>query len=177
MKFTEQPSPTVISIIKEFYANAKETQWHVVLVRRKPLDYDVESIDAYYNTPNFEGDEELMTYKRDGFNLDEMLATLGRLGATWATKGGMAVHFSHRELNCKTKAWYYFLCAKIKLTTHVSDVIKDRTLVLYSTVIGKSINVGKVIVDSILFAIQGNFIGGLLYPSLIYGLCKKARVR
>lgn len=118
-----------------------------------------------------------MTYKLEGFNLDQMLATLGRSGAIWTRKGGVTVHFSHRELNCNAKAWYSFLYAKLLPTTHVSDVIKDCALVLYAIVIGKSINVGKVIKDLILYAIQGSSSGGLPHPSLIYRLCKETRVR
>lgn len=177
MKFTEQPEPAVISIVKEFYINAKETQWRVVLVRGKPVSYDAESINAYYNLPNIEKDDELMTYKLESFNLGQMLATLGRPGAIWTRKGGVIVHFSHMELNRNTKAWYYFLCAKLLPTTHVSDVIKDCALVLFAIVTGKSINVGTVIKDSILYAIQGSSIGGLSHPSLICGLCKETQVR
>lgn len=69
--------------------------------------------------------------------------------------------FSHKELNQNGKAWYYFICAKLLSTTHVSDVIKDHVLILYAIVIGKSITVGKVIQDFITFAIKGSSTGEL----------------
>lgn len=37
-RFTEQPKPTMVSIVQEFYANAKETKGRVVQVRGKALE-------------------------------------------------------------------------------------------------------------------------------------------
>lgn len=39
-EFTAQPQPTAISIVKEFYVNAKETEGRVVQVRVRPVLYD-----------------------------------------------------------------------------------------------------------------------------------------
>lgn len=61
-------------------------------------------------------------------------------------------------------------------SSHVSDVIKSRAVFLYAIVTGKSIDVGKVIYGSILHALRGGSTGELSHPSLIYGLCRNARV-
>lgn len=61
-------------------------------------------------------------------------------------------------------------------TTHVSDVIKERAVLLFAIVKGKTVDVGQVIHNSICHAIQRGSTGGLPYPSLIYGLYKRAKV-
>lgn len=61
-------------------------------------------------------------------------------------------------------------------TTHVSDVIRDRAVLLYAIVKGKSVDVGQVIQDSITHAIRDSSTGRLPHPSLICGLCKQAKV-
>lgn len=88
-----------------------------------------------------------MEYKLGSLDWDQIIITLGRPGAEWKLKQGVSIYFFHKELSRNGKAWYYFLYAKLLPTTHVSDVIKDRALVLYGTITGKSINVGKVIQD------------------------------
>lgn len=45
-EFTVQPQPVTILIVKEIYANAKETEGRVVQVRGRPVVYDARSINA-----------------------------------------------------------------------------------------------------------------------------------
>lgn len=63
------------------------------------------------------------------------------------------------------------------LTTHFNDVIRDRAVLLFIIMTGKSVDVGQVIQDFITFVIKGSSTVGLPHPFLICGLCKKAKVR
>lgn len=62
-KFIEQPKPAVVSIVKEFYANAKQTEGRVVQVRGKVVSYDETNINAYYRLPGMVDDDKLMEYR------------------------------------------------------------------------------------------------------------------
>ncbi|EOY20461.1 Uncharacterized protein TCM_046328, partial [Theobroma cacao] len=62
------------------------------------------------------------------------------------------------------------------LVKHLSDVMKDRAILLYVMVTGKSINVGKLIFNNIVhYAISTR--DSIWYPSLITALCKQAGVQ
>ena len=48
-------------------------------------------------------------------------------------------------LTKECKVWYYFLGARLMPVRHFSDSNKDRALLLYCVVTGKSLNLGKFI--------------------------------
>lgn len=47
-QLVEQPQPFVISIIKEFYANAFEREGNVVTFWGKPMEFDANTINEYF---------------------------------------------------------------------------------------------------------------------------------
>ncbi|PON59596.1 hypothetical protein PanWU01x14_158080 [Parasponia andersonii] len=72
------------------------------------------------------------------------------------------------------KVWYHFLKSRLLPTTHGKTVSKDRMLLLYSMLTGKSINVGRMI-HSEIRACAARKSGALFFPSLITQLCRNAR--
>ncbi|GMN53950.1 hypothetical protein TIFTF001_023091 [Ficus carica] len=60
--------------------------------------------------------------------------------------------------------------------THFSDVTKDQAVILYAILSQKSIDVGKLIQQTIKQALRGSTSGGLPHPSLITALCKQASI-
>lgn len=93
-KFTDQPKPTVFSIVKEFYVNAKEIEGRVVQVKGKMVSYDKSSFNAYYRTPDIQGDDEFTEYMREDIDLEEVIQTLCRPGAIWKSKEHETISFS-----------------------------------------------------------------------------------
>lgn len=144
-KFTDHPKPAMVSIVQEFYVNAKETEGHVVRVRGKEVSYAKAEINAYYKLSEMVGDDEFTEYMQKDIDLSEVIKVLCRPGAEWKSKEHEAFSFAHKELNRYGKAWYYFLCAKLMSTTQVTDVIHDRVVLLYAIVKGMTIDVGQVI--------------------------------
>lgn len=80
-RFTNKPKLALVSIVQEFYANAKETEGHVVQVRGRAVSYDKAIINAYYHIPNIAGDDEFIEYMHEDIDLEEMITTLCRPGA------------------------------------------------------------------------------------------------
>lgn len=95
---------TVVSIVKEFYVNAKEARHHVVQVRGNPVSFDKASINVYYNIADMEDDDQLAKYIQENLDWDEVIRCLCRPGAEWTLKGTEALHFSHSELSRFGKA-------------------------------------------------------------------------
>ena len=53
------------------------------------------------------------------------------------------VTFPSIGLTRECKAWYYFLAARLMPLRHFSDINKERAMLLYSIVTGKSLDLGK----------------------------------
>lgn len=172
--FVKQPEAAVVSLVREFYANMDESSLSVI-VRGKLVKFDHSTINRFYKLPNIDNDE-YSTYINDELNLEQVLETIGRPGAQWTMRGDDPLSFQTSELNNLNKAWLSFIGAKLKPVTHYSDVNKDRAILLYAIVTGKSIDVGRIIQQSIRHSRRASTTGGLGHPSLITALCREAGV-
>ncbi|EOY16729.1 Uncharacterized protein TCM_035608 [Theobroma cacao] len=61
------------------------------------------------------------------------------------------------------------------LVKHLSNVTKDRAVLLYAILSGKSINIGQLIFNNTIYIARLPK-DGLWFPSLITALCKQASV-
>lgn len=105
-----------------------------------------------------------------------MITFLCGPGTQWKVSKGIPVSFKANALNKFFKVWYHFLTARLLPVKHVSVITKDRAVLLYAMVTGKTINVGKLIFENILH-VAGSAKEGIWYLSLITALCKQARVQ
>ncbi|PON88534.1 hypothetical protein TorRG33x02_155990 [Trema orientale] len=78
-------------------------------------------------------------------------------------------------MSASTKAWSYFLNARLMHVSLHSDIMPNRAILLYAIIKELSIDVGRVIQCSILHAIR-KVRNGMAYPSLIIELCSPAGV-
>ena len=74
------------------------------------------------------------------------------------------------------KVWYNFLCVKIKPTLHLSTVMKDKTILLYTMTKGFQFDIGSIIERVLIESTQERCTGALIHPSLITQLCRLAEV-
>ena len=62
------------------------------------------------------------------------------------------------------------MCANLQPTTHLSDVSRERAILLYALATGASIDVGRLIFDHYMYSVRAKQ-GGISFPSLITFLC------
>lgn len=146
-----------------------------IFVRAKQVSFDNVAINRYYQLPSIENDE-YSHYLDDGPKMNKVLRTIAQLGAKWIVTTNDALKLKSGYLSSDKKVWAHFLYAKMILTKHQSDLTSKRALLLYPILIRKSIDIGKVIKESILHCIQGSTTGGLVHSSLICGLCIQAGI-
>ena len=60
------------------------------------------------------------------------------------------ITFPSIGLTRECKAWYYFLGARLMPVRHFSDINKDRAVLLYYIVTGKSLDLGKFLSSHIM---------------------------
>lgn len=62
-------------------------------------------------------------------------------------------------------------------TRHLSNVTKERAILLFAITTGLKVDIGIAIQNSIQKTIKGSSSGGLPYPSLLTQLCKREKVQ
>ena len=70
---------------------------------------------------------------------------------------------------------HYFVGARFMPSSHLSDVTRDRAILIYCILSSKSIDIGSILHTSILHSVRG-VSAGLYFPSLINVLRGKAGV-
>lgn len=175
--FTEQPDPTVIAVVKEFYANVSEHFHYGAYVRGKTVEIGEDEINGYYQFPTAGQRNAYASFVSQGPDYELIIRELCQPGTTWTLHESGSMTFPHSRLSLYGKAWYAYICAKLMPCTHVSDVTKERAVLLYSIVKGMKMDVGLIIQQSILRAARGGTTRGLPHPSLICALCTKFGVR
>ncbi|XP_073128035.1 uncharacterized protein [Henckelia pumila] len=164
------PAHAIGPLVREFYANLKERHENFrVLVRGKMVPFDSRTINDVYHVPDIENDEYTEFLSK---NLDyvEVIGMLVRALATEVVNNPRLdfMHF-YRE-------WCNFVTAALMPSSHVSVLTKERAALVFALITGKSINVGRVIQDSILNSVQSATVRELPHPSLITSLCERAGV-
>lgn len=96
-----------ISLVKEFYVSAKESENFIVQVRDKSVAFDRSAINTHFHLPNIKADD-YMENGTDGHDLTEVIQRLCKPGTTWKLKDNSSekVSFSYTELSRSGKAWY-----------------------------------------------------------------------
>ena len=171
-KFIEQPPMSVTNIVREFYANADEHRRGKVMVRGKTVSFESSSINKFYELQNIPN-SEYISYLSN-VNYEDVCNTLCVPGSSWKMSGGMPKTLAGTSLTVEARAWQYFMCQKMMPANHYTNVTVERAVLVYAILKGMSIDVGRVLFDSIIHTIKNRL--GLYFPSLITQLCVEAGV-
>lgn len=174
----ELTSAVPLSIVREFYANAKETRDGYSIVRGFTVDYTAPAIRLLLGLPDRPVGAEDWTFKaRSEVDLDEVVARLCVPGTTWKLKVGSAekATFASASMNRYARAWNSFICANLLPTTHTHEVTVERAILLWAILNGHYIDVGYLVNQSMLRFLRGST-GAVPYGSLVTRLCSMAGV-
>ena len=89
------------------------------------------------------------------------------------TKTICNAYINRGDLTEANKVWFYFFNSIVIPSKHVSTVRQDRSILLYALVKGCSLNVGKIVEQSILDYAENSFLRNIPHPALITLLCIK----
>nr|GLL31149.1 uncharacterized protein LOC109169324 [Ipomoea trifida] len=180
--FLAQPSDAFDSIVREFYANAKDgVETHRCIVRGVAVDFSPAAINAYYGTTNHRGYDYYHRDLRSGNITQADLDTIARSfhqEAEWNIRNGVAVHMDYRFFFPLDRAITDFVRAKLIPNSHRGNVKRDLVFLTYCIKEHKTIDIGRFISRSISDIAQTEaktrcFLG---HPSLITELCRRAGV-
>ncbi len=174
-EFCAQPKMAIVPIVREFYANAPEHDNRKVFVRGKQVSFSGKAINKFFKLPDFERDEYTEFIGKQ-IDYQEIIQEIAVPGTQWKFTDDRPVTFKSLGLTRECKAWYYFLGARLMPVRHFSDITKEKAVLLYCLVTGKSLDVGKFMSSHIVQCYKHQTMS-LFYPSLITALCVAAGVQ
>lgn len=172
--FCEAPAAVPLSIVREFFANAKEDKNGYTFVRGMTVDYNPPAIRKIIGQPAKRRGVEEWTYKtKDDVDLDEILARLCVPGTEWKLKVGISepLKFSASAMNKYARAWNLFICANILPSTHAHEVTVERAILLWGILNGQYIDLGFLIHQNILKFLTGKVTATIPHASVAAALC------
>ena len=157
----------------EFYINLAANRGDLVYLRGQQIDISVAAINRHYQLPDYPEDPYLRLLQ-DGIDRDHLTFTLTGerhdLAPDWR-------RIDREKLTPATKVWYYFVAARLMPTVTNSQVRKERALLTYAIMRGVRIDVGRVIHQEIMAALETKRCKWSLgFPGLIYSLAIAAGV-
>ncbi|MED6221557.1 hypothetical protein PIB30_055950 [Stylosanthes scabra] len=112
--------------------------------------------------------------------LDEVLADLYILGATWRLSSGqpaVPIQLRRTELHPLAKGWQEFIIHLLVPMVNKSEITIARAILIHSIMRGEEVRAEDIIADNMAVIAQGlQSKGNLGFPSIIYKLCKDAGV-
>ncbi|MED6116852.1 hypothetical protein PIB30_104103, partial [Stylosanthes scabra] len=187
-KFTKPIQAVGHLMVKEFYANA----WETDKAKRKQLTYTsmVRGTEISFAPSNI---KRVLKLRKDpipnaplyherkaneDFRLDHILYDMCEEGAEWVRHRDGRPHYLRRsDLEPMTKGWYEFVCRSNLPTTNRSELTVERAMLIYSIIIGENINVEEIITEQIYkFVYKTDISSSLPFPSIIAALCADAKI-
>ncbi|PON35554.1 hypothetical protein PanWU01x14_335450, partial [Parasponia andersonii] len=173
-QFCAHPEDPIVPLVREFYANLTDPVENTVYVRGVQVSWSEEAINAVFGLGDPVDEHSEFIENITEHDLITVLETVAVAGAEWNVSAQGAYTCIRSALTPAAKVWFHFLKSHLLPTTHGKTVSKDRMLLLHSMLIGKSINVGRMI-HSEIRACAARKTGALFFPSLITRLCRNAR--
>ncbi|KAK1387686.1 hypothetical protein POM88_015864 [Heracleum sosnowskyi] len=172
--FCAGPVSVPLSIVREFYANAKQEKNGFTWVRGQRVDYTPRYFRRILSQPKKpRGVEDWVLKTREDVDLDAIIAGMCIPGTAWQCKAGtnQQSKFPASALTRYARAWFLFMCARIMPTTHISSVTVDRAIILWGILTGQYIDLGYLVHKNILKFLGGSTTAGIPHAALIAELC------
>ena len=153
IEFCKQPKAAIIPVVPDFYANASDEGDDQVAVRGKVIPFARRSINEYCSLPTLDGDE-YSDYISNELDLQEVVDTIGP-STVWKMSSGESITVVTNNLRQYAKIWHYFIGSQLIPSSHLSDVMKDRAILILCILTSRSIDIGSIMHASIVIAFRG----------------------
>ncbi|KAK8672142.1 hypothetical protein V6N13_110515 [Hibiscus sabdariffa] len=160
-----------VTLIQEFYAHLTSPTQSSVYVRGEQIQFTAVKIKKFYGLQNTADNHLKFVSGLKGKSNDFLLQDLCIPGADWDSANASV---ERDRLKPDGKLWMHFIKQSLMPTGHTATASLSR-LQLHSFLNGRSIDVGKIIVDEA-YACLTRKSSPLLFPHMITALCRKKRV-
>ena len=167
--FFHPPEASFVPLVREFFSNSPNRINNKIYVRGNLVTFTKQAINNYFGLPTLGDNEDYVRLLSD-VDMAMVYSFVCKPGIVWKMSGDVSKHFPRKCLLNKVRPWYAFICASLTPMTHLSDVSRERAILLYAIMVGASIDVGQVIFDSYMHCVRQKA-RGISFPYLITALC------
>ena len=162
--------------MQEFHSNLPFKVGTIVFVQGKWVEFGAQAINRIYRLLDDDSAEYRALFADTDY--ESLMQELTKGQGVWKRQPstGDFTNFQMHSLTPVAKAWYNFLCVKIKPTFHLSIVPKDKTILLYAMTQGFKYDIMFVIERGLIESTQERCTRALIHPSLITQLCQLVEV-
>ncbi|KAL4348984.1 hypothetical protein GQ457_17G009220 [Hibiscus cannabinus] len=157
---------------REFYAHLKSPTQSFVYVRGEQIQFTAAKINKFYGLQNIADNHSKFVSGLKGKGNDFLLQDLCIPGADWDSAN---TSVERDRLKPDGKLWMHFIKQSLMPTSHTATASLSKLQLLNSIFNGRSIDVGKILVDEA-YACLTRKSSPLLFPHLITTLCRKKGV-
>ncbi|KAL4284249.1 hypothetical protein GQ457_16G017940 [Hibiscus cannabinus] len=161
-----------VNLVQEFYAHLTSPTQSSVYVRGEHIQFTAAKINKFYSLQNTADNHSKFVSGLKGKNNDFLLEDLCIPGATWDSAN---TSVDRDRLKPEGKLWMHFIKQSLMPTNLTAIASLSRLQLLHSILNGRSIDVGKIIVDEA-YACLTRKSSPLLFPHIIAALCRKKGV-
>ncbi|KAL4339704.1 hypothetical protein GQ457_08G027990 [Hibiscus cannabinus] len=164
--------PINVTLVQEFYAHLTSPTQSSVYVRGEHIQFTAAKINKFYGLQNTADNHSKFVSGLKGKSNDFLPEDLRIPGANWDSAN---TSVDRDRLKPEGKLWMHFIKQSLMPTSHTATTSLIRLQLLHSILNGRSIDVGKIIVDKA-YACLTRKSSPLLFPHLITALCRKKGV-
>ncbi|KAK9006516.1 hypothetical protein V6N11_035552 [Hibiscus sabdariffa] len=161
--------PVNVTLVQEFYAHLTSPTQSSVYVRGEHIQFNAAKFNKFYGLQNTADNHSKFVSNLKGKSNDFLLEDLCIPGANWDSAN---TSVDRDRLKPEGKLWMHFIKQSLMPTSHTATASLSRLQLLHSILNGRSIDVGKIIVDEA-YACLSRKSSPLLFPHLITALCRK----
>ncbi|KAL4334737.1 hypothetical protein GQ457_07G008480 [Hibiscus cannabinus] len=133
-----------VDLVQEFYAHLTSPTQSSVYVRGEHIQFTAAKINKFYGLQNTSDNHSKFVSGLKGKNTDFLLEDLCIPGATWDSTN---TSVDRDRLKPEGKLWMHFIKQSLMPTSHTATTSLNILQLLHSILNGRSIDVGKIIVD------------------------------
>ncbi|KAL4367587.1 hypothetical protein GQ457_05G023270 [Hibiscus cannabinus] len=164
--------PIIVTLVEEFYAHLMGPTQSSVYVRGEQIQFTAAKVNKFYGLQNTIDNHSKFVSGLKGKNNEFLLQDLCFPGANWDSAN---TSVERDRLKPDGKLWMHFIKQSLMPSSHTATASLSKLQLLHSILNGRSIDVGKIIVDEA-YACLTRKSSPLLFPHLIITLCRKKGV-
>ncbi|PIN21235.1 hypothetical protein CDL12_06066 [Handroanthus impetiginosus] len=163
-------------MVREFYANIKFNSLNTnrVLVRGTTVDFSSSAVNNLFDAPIVDEPNDFEAFIQHLPSWETISEVLCTAPPNWILNvHNEPVGIPRSSLTNEAWDWLRFINARLYPSSHLSEISKDRAILLYAILTGVPLNIGRYINGAILKSARGGMTISLYFPSLVTALCQQ----
>ncbi|PIN17588.1 hypothetical protein CDL12_09769 [Handroanthus impetiginosus] len=174
--FMAKPEAGNKTLVREFYANVKFNSLddRRALVRGATITFSSSAINHLLGAPIVDEPNDFKAFIQHPLSWETISKVICATPPDWVLNVyNEPVGILHSSLTNEAWDWLRFINARLYPSSYLSEVSKERAVLLYAILTGVPLDIGRYINGAIFKSARGGKTVSLFFPSLITALCHR----